>query len=92
MAAVSRKVKYIALEPLRAILQENNREHYSSIFAFKDQLTLVSYIAKQNKCVLVLSSMNHHENVEGDDRKPEITLHYNATKSDIDNSDHPSNT
>ena len=88
MAAASRKVKYTALEALRSHI---TRKQKSSIFAFKDQLTLVSYIAKHNNCVLALSSMHDHDNVESDDRKPEITLYYNATKSDIDNSDHLSN-
>ena len=69
MAAASRKVKYTVLETLGAILQENNRERYSSIFAFKDQLTLVPYITKQNKCVPALSSKHHIDNIEGDDRK-----------------------
>ena len=81
MAAASRKVKYTALESVRAVLQENNKERYSSIFAFKDHQTLVSYIAKQNKCVLALSSMHHNDTIEVDDRKPEIILHYNATIS-----------
>ena len=65
-----------------------NREVYSSMFGFKDQVTLVSYVPKKDKSVKALSTMHHDTAVEGEDRKPEIILHYNATKSGVDNLDH----
>jgi len=37
---------------------------------------------------LLVSSMHHDDRVEGNDRKPEIILHYNATKSGVDNLSH----
>ena len=66
----------------------NNREVYSSMFGFKDQVTLVSYVPKKDKSVKALSTMHHDTAVEGEDRKPEIILHYNATKSGVDNLDY----
>ena len=66
----------------------NQREELSSIFAFDDQLTLVSYVPKPGKAVIALSSMHHDKSVDGDAKKPEIILHYNATKSGVDNLDH----
>ena len=66
----------------------SNREVYSSIFGFKDQVTLVSYVPKKNKFVKALSTMHHDTAVEGEDQKPEIIMHYNATKSGVDNLDH----
>ena len=43
---------------------------------------------EQNKAVLAISTMHHDDNVEGDNQKPEIILHYNDTKSLVDNLDH----
>ena len=59
----------------------------SSIFGFKNKVTLVSYVPQQNKAVLAMSTMHHDDNVEGDNQKPEIILHYNDTKSGVDNLD-----
>jgi hypothetical protein len=64
------------------------REEKSSLFGFHDQLTLVSYVPKQGKAVLVLSTLHHDSSVDGPDKKPEVILHYNATKSGVDNMDH----
>jgi len=66
----------------------NQREELSSIFAFHDQLTLVSYVPKPGNAVIALSSMHHDKSVDGDAKKPEIILHYNSTKSGVDNLDH----
>ena len=51
-------------------------------------MTLVSYVPQQNKAVLAISTMHHDDNVEGEYQKPEIILHYNDTKSGVDNRDH----
>ena len=64
-----------------------DKELHSSMFAFKDQLTLVSYTPKAKKAVLVLSSLHHDIEVE-EDRKPSIISYYNAMKSGVDNLDH----
>ncbi|KRZ82872.1 hypothetical protein T08_13600 [Trichinella sp. T8] len=37
------------------------REVGSSLFCFDRQLTLVSYILKRKKCVLLLSTMHHDD-------------------------------
>jgi hypothetical protein len=65
----------------------SNREQHSSVFAFHDRLTLVSHVPKPGKSVSVISSMHHDKAVEGDAIKPRI-LHYNATKSGVENMDH----
>jgi len=44
----------------------SSREELSSIFAFHDQLTLVSYVPKPGKAVIVLSSMHHDKKVDGE--------------------------
>lgn len=67
---------------------DSRRQEFSSIFAFHDQLTLVSYVPKPGRAVIALSSMHHDMTVNGDTKKPEIILHYNSTKSGVDNLDH----
>jgi len=66
----------------------SSREVQSSLFGFHDQLTVVSYVPKPAKAVVVISSMHHDKAVDGETKKPEIILHYNATKSGVDNMDH----
>ena len=65
----------------------NNREVNSSLLGFKDQVTQVSYVPKQNKSVLAGSTMHHDASVAGEVHKSEIILHYNVTKSGLDNFD-----
>ncbi|KRX75177.1 hypothetical protein T06_5643 [Trichinella sp. T6] len=51
------------------------REVGSSLFCFDRQLTLVSYILKRKKCVLLLSTMHHNDAVNDDqERKADIVL------------------
>ena len=49
---------------------------------------IVSYVPKKYKSVVLLSSMHHDTHVDGDKKKPDIILHYNDTKSGVDNMDH----
>jgi len=51
-------------------------------------MTLVSYVPKHSKSVLAPSTMHHDASVGGEVHKPEIIMHYNATKSGVDNLDH----
>ena len=60
----------------------------SSQFVYKDQCTLTSYVPAKGKAVFALSTMHHDDSVVGDAHKPEIIMHYNATKSGVDNLDH----
>ena len=71
-----------------AMKSSNNREVHSSLFGFKYQVTLFSYVPKQNKSVLAMSTMHHDASVAGEVHTPEIILHYKATKSTVDNRDH----
>lgn len=70
-------------------MQQNpGKQEYSSMFGFSGQLTLVSYVPKKNRAVILLSSMHHDTAIEGEMKKPEIINHYNSHKGGVDNLDH----
>ena len=58
----------------REIPQEFNparqRDENSSIFGFTKELTLVSYVSKKNKSVVLLSSLHHDSAICSDSGKP----------------------
>ncbi|OWA54364.1 putative PiggyBac transposable element-derived protein 4 [Hypsibius exemplaris] len=66
-----------------------DRPLFSSIFGFIKELTLVSYVCRPRKCVILLSSQHHNAAVdtEMEEQKPEIVKVYNATKSGVDTLD-----
>ena len=69
-------------------MQPNNaRPERSSVFGFSGNLAMVSYAPSRGTAVVLLSTMHHAATTEGED-KPEIVLHYNKTKNDVDNMDH----
>ena len=63
-----------------------SRETKTSIFGFKDQLTMVSYVPQKNKAVILLSTMHHEISIEKEDHKkrPEIIKFYSKTKISVD--------
>lgn len=70
-----------------------NRPQYSSIFGFRNNMTLVSYCPKKNKSVLVLSSFHFDDSIDpdsGESSKPDIVTFYNITKSGVDSVDQKS--
>lgn len=64
------------------------RTENSSIFAFDRQLTLVSYVPRKGKAVILLSSLHHDMRVSEEvHKKPEIIMYYNETKGGVDRMD-----
>jgi len=58
---------------------------FSSIFGFSAEKTLVSYVPKKNKAVILISSEHHLAEVRDDEtKKPEVILFYNKTKGSVD--------
>ena len=55
------------------------REEHSSLFGYHDQFTLASYVPKQGRAVLLLSTLHHYSAVSGPDKKLDAILHYNTT-------------
>ena len=58
---------------------------HSSQFGFCENITLVSYTPKRDKCVLLLSTMHHDDTIiPENNNKPEIICYYNSTKAGVD--------
>ena len=64
-------------------LPNKTREEKSSLFGFTHDETIVSFVPKKNRCVLLVSSMHHSQLVE-ENGKPEIINFYNNTKGGVD--------
>ncbi|XP_046671202.1 uncharacterized protein LOC124361205 [Homalodisca vitripennis] len=47
-------------------------------------MTLLSYVPKKNRAVILASSMHHTAQYNEDKKKPEIILYYNSTKCGVD--------
>ncbi|GAV08486.1 hypothetical protein RvY_18168-1 [Ramazzottius varieornatus] len=69
-----------------AFLPSKSRTAFSSYFGHKPDFTLVSYVLKKGKAVVLLSSMCFSQEVdeESQEEKPEIVTHYNRTKAGVD--------
>ncbi|XP_071747453.1 piggyBac transposable element-derived protein 4-like [Lepeophtheirus salmonis] len=71
-----------------ALLASKEREVFSSKFAFTPTTTLVSYLPKKNKNVVLLSTLHRDGSIsDRDDRKPIIIMDYNRNKGGVDNLD-----
>lgn len=69
-------------------IQCKRRALNSSIFGFTPHCTLVSYVPKPRKCVVLLSTMHHSAEIsDREDQKPEMILAYNKTKGGVDTLD-----
>lgn len=63
----------------------------STVFAYNNQITALSYVPKKGKNVVLISTMHSNSNdidvATGDEKKPEIISFYNATKEGVDTVD-----
>ncbi|XP_061878322.1 piggyBac transposable element-derived protein 4-like [Entelurus aequoreus] len=65
-----------------------NRQATSSVFAFTENATAVSYCPKKGKNVVLMSTMHKDAQLSTrEDKKPQMVLDYNATKGGVDNLD-----
>lgn len=60
------------------------RVEKSSLYGFTEDLTLLSYVPKKGKAVILISSMHHSSADDNDSGKPEIIGFYNLTKGGVD--------
>lgn len=75
------------LEIPAAFLPHKDRPVNSSLYGFTEDLTLLSYVPKTSKAVILLSSMHHGEDVDEISGKPEMIAEYNRTKGGVDTVD-----
>ncbi|XP_049306180.1 uncharacterized protein LOC125776692 isoform X1 [Bactrocera dorsalis] len=68
-------------------LLNKNRLVESSIYAFTKDMTLLSYVPRVNRAVILISSMHHHTANDPITGKPEIIADYNNTKGGVDELD-----
>lgn len=63
-------------------------QHYSQfLFDVTNKTTIVSYVPKKNRSVILLSTLHHSAEIVSDTKKPEIIHFYNRTKSGVDTLD-----
>ena len=76
------------MQKRREISQEfkpaRQRDENSSNFGFTKDLTLVSYVPKKKKSVVLISSLHHDSAICSDSGKPEIIEFYYKTKGAVD--------
>lgn len=71
-----------------SFLPKKQRPAFSSMFGFHNQLTIVSYVPKVSKAVILISSEHHSSSVEkSETKKPHIITTYNETKGAVDTFD-----
>ncbi|XP_067101197.1 piggyBac transposable element-derived protein 4-like [Osmerus mordax] len=65
------------------------REKHSSEFGFNGNMTMVSYVPKKGKAVVLLSTMHDSRVVDENSvkKKPEVIQYYNKTKGGVDTMD-----
>lgn len=63
---------------------QGNRPVGSSMFAFRKDFTLVSFIPKKKKNVLLISGIHDDDAINKTSQKPEIIEWYNATNGGVD--------
>ena len=63
----------------------SNKEVYSSEFYFTSDTTIVNYVPKKNKNVILLSTTHKDMKIsDRTDKKPQMILDYNSTKGAVD--------
>ncbi|KFM73858.1 PiggyBac transposable element-derived protein 4, partial [Stegodyphus mimosarum] len=64
-----------------------SRKMGSSLYGFTKDMTLISYVPKERKAVILISSMHHSCENDASSGKPEIIAMYNLTKGGVDEFD-----
>lgn len=77
----------IELPPQFVDLKFQGRKVGSSLFLYHDDITAVSYKAKTNKMVTLISTMHDEPDLHPYSKKPQIIHSYNATKGGVDTLD-----
>ena len=85
MTGTIRKNK-TSIQPI--LLDVKGKFVFSSTLAFTENTSMVSYIPKKNRRVILQSTLHNRKDVTSDiDKKPRIILDYNKTKYGVDSVD-----
>lgn len=71
----------------KEFIQTKKRHVHDTYFGFQRDTTIISYISKRGKVVLVASTMHHDAKIDresGAKKKPEMITDYNSTKCGVD--------
>lgn len=68
-------------------LPDKKRPVRSSMFGFQNDMSIVSYVPKKSRAVILLSTMHSDSSVDDTTKKPEIILDYNSYKGGVDTVD-----
>lgn len=68
----------------KEFLPAKEREVGEALYGFTNKTTLLSYVPKKGKAVLLVSSMHHTQSTDPETQKPEIIAFYNNTKGGVD--------
>lgn len=66
------------------LLPDSQRPVSSALYGFRGPFTLVSFVPKKNRAVVLASTMHHTIEHNQEKKKPEIICFYNATKCGVD--------
>ena len=69
---------------------QKDREVFTSKFGFRKDMMIASYVPKQKKAVIMLSTMHSDASIDettGDKQKPSVVTFYNSTKGGVDTAD-----
>ncbi|UYV81736.1 hypothetical protein LAZ67_20002158 [Cordylochernes scorpioides] len=76
--------EYLTVDEMLVRFQPHpKRESGTSIFGFSGTKTLVSYVPKKRKSVILISSMHHDNKCDETTGKPDIIMDYNLTKGGV---------
>ena len=68
----------------REFVEEKTRPIGSSMFGFQENSTLVSYVPKKGRNVLLLSTIHNDDKIDANTGKPDMIMMYNSTKGGVD--------
>ena len=69
--------------PLEFLPHKHRRVH-DCLFGFNRFTTIVSYVPKINKSVILISSAHHNQDIDESSSKPQMILDYNKKKCGVD--------
>ena len=67
-------------------IMDRGRDRNTSLFGCQERCTLISYVPKKNKLVLLLSSVHNDDTIDestGDAQKAKMIIFYNKTKGEL---------